>query len=307
MVNATPRAPRPSWTRAKCAAHGVAQAVHLPRRVGRGLDAFGLLAVEDPQRIVAKSVPVLIAQPVGPGREEDLELGAVGRTASSVAERVEPKAHLPQPDLGVEAGEKGDHLDVEERVLSPECLHVQLVVLAVAAGLGPLVAEGRRHRPDLPGHRRAVLHECPHDARGHLRPQRQVTRRVALVEEVVHLLAHDVGRLPDPLEDPDVLEHRVDDQAVPARLHPLRKPGDQRLVGARVRGEDVERALGGLEGLGHGSPSLPAEHPRSGSRSGSASPARGAARAQRPPLGELLGLSPSRGGPGRRRRRCRPA
>ena len=58
-----------------------------------------------------------------------------------------------------------------------------------------------------------VLHEGAHHRRGALRPQREPA--TALVLELVHLLAHDVGRLTDALEHLEVLEDRRDDEIEP--------------------------------------------------------------------------------------------
>ena len=81
------------------------------------------------------------------------------------------------------------------------------MVLAVPAGLGALVAEGRGRVPGLPGQRRVVLDEGPHHGGRALGAQGQDP--AAAVLELVHLLAHHVAALADaPAEDADVLEDR---------------------------------------------------------------------------------------------------
>jgi hypothetical protein len=74
---------------------------------------------------------------------------------------------------------------------------------------------------------------------------------VALVAEVVHLLADDVRAGAEPLEHADVLEQRAVDQAVP---EPLGHPGerrDQRLPPGGRRRQHVLGADRGAEGFGH--------------------------------------------------------
>ena len=80
-----------------------------------------------------------------------------------------------------------------------------LVVLAEPPSLGLFVAEAGGEVPHLPRHGGPVLVEGPHHRRGALGTQGQVA--VALVEEVVHLLADHLGALAQALEHPNVLEH----------------------------------------------------------------------------------------------------
>ena len=128
-----------------------------------------------------------------------------------------------KPEALEELPAEGDHLDVEIRIVGAEHLDTDLVELAVPAALGLLVPEVRARVPRLPRRQRMVLDERPAHAGGPLRPQRDVT--VTLVDEVVHLLGDDVGRLADPREDPDVLEQRGDDLAVAGGLDDLGEHG----------------------------------------------------------------------------------
>ena len=148
----------------------------------------------------------------------------------------------------------GDDLDVGVRVVGAEDLDVDLVVLAEPAGLGRLVPEARGRRPDLPRSRRAVLDEGPGHRRGDLGPQGQPP--AAAVLELVHLLADDVGALPQPVEDRRVLEHRRVHQPVARGLGLLGERGQQGDPARRLRGQDVAGPDGRLEGrrfgLGHG-------------------------------------------------------
>ena len=99
------------------------------------------------------------------------------------------------PSRPVEALRQGDHLDVDGRVVGAEHLDAELVVLAIAPGLGTLVAKGRRHVPRLPRRGGAVLDEGAHDRRGPFRAQR--VDPVTAVAEDVHLLLGDVALLAD--------------------------------------------------------------------------------------------------------------
>ena len=116
--------------------------------------------------------------------------------------------HLAQAEPGEEVVGQRDDLDVEVGVGRAERLHAQLVVLAVAAVLGVLVAERGRHVPGLPGRHRVVLHVGPGDGGGALGAQRHQLA-VAVLEDV-HLLADDLAALADAAqEDAGVLEDRA--------------------------------------------------------------------------------------------------
>ncbi len=109
--------------------------------------------------------------------------------------------------------EQPDHLDVDIGIVGADHFDAQLVVLAVPPSLRALVAKAGRDVPGLPGGGWALLEIGPHNRCGAVGPQGEVT--VALVAEVVHLLAHDVSRRTQPLEHADVLEHRRHDEPVP--------------------------------------------------------------------------------------------
>ena len=141
------------------------------------------------------------------------ELGPiVGR-----AHRVDHQVDLAQADPGVEVPQQRDDLEIEVGVGRSDGLGAELVMLAVPRRLRGLVAKARGGVPDLPRRRRPVLDVRPHDGCGALGAQRQVA--IALVEEVVHLLADDVRAFAHPAEDTDLLEHRALQQPVarPAR------------------------------------------------------------------------------------------
>ena len=101
----------------------------------------------------------------------------------------------------------------------PEALDTQLEVLAVAAVLGVLVAEGGRDVPGLPGRDRVVLDEGPHDGRRSLGAQGHDL--AVAVGEGVHLLAHHLAPLAHAaVKDADVLDQRREGQPVAGALAP---------------------------------------------------------------------------------------
>ncbi len=106
-------------------------------------------------------------------------------------------------------------------------------MLAVASGLGPLVAKHRSVVPELHGLRlleHAVLDVGPADGRGAFGAQRELAP--AAIGKRVHLLAHDVGGVADP----------------PGKQRGLLELGRDDLAKA-IRGEDV-----GHDGQDVGSP-----------------------------------------------------
>ncbi len=145
--------------------------------------------------------------------------------------------------VATETPQELDYLDVDVGIVDPDDLGSELPVLAVATGLWLLGPEVRGEVPDLPRRGRAVLHEGAHDGRGAFGPQREPAP--AAVDEVVHLLAHDVGGLPTPREDLVVLEDRGQQQAIAEPLRPAREPLDYLDPASGVRREHVEHALGG--------------------------------------------------------------
>jgi hypothetical protein len=194
-------------------------------------------------------VPVLRVEGVDPLGEPGLQAAGVDDPVGGRPHGVEGQAPLPQAQLVQVVGTEGDDLHVDVRVGHPEDLHVDLVVLAEAPGLGPLVAEGRGQAPDLPGRRGSVLDEGPGHRRRGLGPQGQVA--VTLVPEVVHLLADDVGAGSQPLEDLEVLEQGAVDQSVAEAGGDVGEGGDEGQPARRLRGQDVLGADRRAEGLRH--------------------------------------------------------
>ena len=66
---------------------------------------------------------------------------------------------------------------------------------------------------------------------------------IALVEEVVHLLAYDVGALAHPTEHTDLFEHGALHEPVARPLDLCGELADQRLPPRRLGRQDVARSL----------------------------------------------------------------
>ena len=223
---------------------------HLGRRGHHGL-VLRPSGVQDPQRVERQRLPALLGEVGGVALQVGGQRGQVRGPAGVVAQRVDDQPSLGQPEGAVEAVEEGDDLDVGIRVVRPDDLGVDLEVLPVAGRLRGLVAEVGAGRPRLPRHGRVVLGEGPHEPGRDLRAHRDPP--AALVLEVVHLLADDVGRLADPLEHLEVLDQRCDDQAEPGPLGQTGEDGQQPRPALGLRREHVGHAAGSLE-VGHEGP-----------------------------------------------------
>ena len=106
----------------------------------------GMLGVEDPQRVGLDLLAVLGGEVGGPVAQPRGERRGVGRPVGGVPIVLTPGTSGQAQRLQVGVAE-GDDLDVHVGVGGADDLDVQLVVLAEAAGLGPLVAEGRGDAP----------------------------------------------------------------------------------------------------------------------------------------------------------------
>ena len=168
------------------------------------------------------------------------ELQRVGGAVRHISHRVDVQGEVAQAEIAIEAVREVDHLDVELGVVDPEDLGPDLVVLAVPPLLRALVPEMRRDVPHLPGQGGVVLHERTDHARSPLGSQREAPP--TLVLEVVHLLADDVGGLPEALEHLDVLEDRREHQPEAEAGRAGRERLDQRAPAAGLGRKDVVRA-----------------------------------------------------------------
>jgi hypothetical protein len=239
----------PPVTAAKNAFDASFEIVGEDRRVGQQAPVALVLGVQDPQWIAREPAARVLGEPGLEGRQVVDQRRAIGGTALGVAERVdlEPRV-VPHAEAAQDLHAGRDHLDVGLGLGHADQLDADLVELALAALLRPLVAE---HRPGIEEFQRHVLGEAERrhrarDAGGVLRPQHDVLP--ALVGEGVHLLGDDVGRVAEAaLEDVDELEDRRDD----LREAVERSGGARRLrhlaVAAHVLAENVVRAPDGLK------------------------------------------------------------
>jgi hypothetical protein len=168
---------------------------------GLGIDRLValVLAVEDAQGIALQAVTRLLGQSGGVCRIIIDQHLAIDRPAFRIAERVQLEhAAVEDAQAIKDVGRDRDHLDVGARLRRAQHLEIDLVELALAARLRPLVAEHRARREDLERQMLpefAVRHEGAADAGGVFRSQGQ--RFVAAILEGVHLLGDHVGRLAD--------------------------------------------------------------------------------------------------------------
>ena len=169
--------------------------------------------------------------------------------ANGIADRVQLQGQIAQPQRRVKAPEQRDDLNIERRILIPDRLTVELVVLPQTARLRPVVAEDadqaeRAQRLGSGVH--AVLQVSPDDRRGALGTKRYVA--AALVGEGVHLLLDNIGRLTGAVvEERGVLKSRRAELEIAVQVGaPARSPLDKIPV-RHVLGQDVLRPAGGLK------------------------------------------------------------
>jgi hypothetical protein len=240
-------------------------------QLGRRLDQRlhrRVLAVEDAQRVRVQPPLRLFVQHGGVrfevGDQRRPVRVALGRLAEAV--ELEPDVFtLLQPELAQQRAREQDLLGVHIGADEAERFDVQLVELAIAALLRPLVAEHRTHRPQAqrPVVQRVVLDHRAHDAGGRLGPQGQPVA-VHRVLEGIHLLLDDVGDLAQAAhEQRRGLDDRGQQVLVPIALqhgaHRGFEPLPHRRAGQRLgrlardrRREDVVHAFDGTQDFRHG-------------------------------------------------------
>ena len=172
-------------------------------RMGQRVDdrlIRGHLAIEDAERVGLRAPLAVAAQLRHVLAERIHERLGEGRPADVVTDGVDHQLDVANLQLADERERKVDDLGVDRGILHPEDLDVELVELPVAPLLGPLVPEHRADGVELRGRQRLlqiVLDEGTDHARRRLGPERHAIP--ALVDEGVHLLLNDVGRLPGAL------------------------------------------------------------------------------------------------------------
>ncbi len=187
----------------------------------------------------------LLAQCIA-GRDEVLaqRLDVPGSVVG-FAEAVDEQCHLAEAECPVEVPRKGDHLDVEVRVVGAQHLDTDLVELPVPPALGLLVPKVRTGVEHLPRRGRSMFGERATHARRHLRTQGDVT--VTLVDEVVHLLGDHVGGVADPGEDAQILEQRGDQLSVARPFDHVGEHVGEPAPATALGRQDVPHAGTGLE------------------------------------------------------------
>ena len=190
-------------------------------------------------------------QPVAIGGEIADQPVAIGVPAVRIAQRVELEAHmLGEAERAQNLGAERDHLDVGERLRRADHLDVDLVELAQAPLLRPLVAEHRAGAEQLD---RQVLAERAGDegarhaggvfgAQGH--------RLAAAIGEAVHLLGDHVRGLAERAgEHLGELEDRRRDLGIAVAGRDLAPGLDHLAMAQRILADDVVGAADGTKEL----------------------------------------------------------
>ena len=225
-------------------------------RRGAGVDRLValVLAVEDAQRIALQPVPRLLGKPRDVRRIVLDQHLAIDTAAFGIAERVElENAAIEDREPVENIGGDRYHLDIGTRFGRPQDLEVDLMELALAALLRPLVAEHRTGGEDLQRQllgEFAVRHEGAADAGSVFRPERQ--RFIAAIGEGIHLLGDDIGGLADAArEQLGEFEDRGCHLAVAIQPRDIARGVDDMRETPEHIGKKIVRATDGLE-FAHG-------------------------------------------------------
>ena len=155
------------------------------------------------------------------------------------------KRDVAQSEGAEELVRKGDHLDIEHRIIDTEYLDSDLIELPVPPVLSLFVPEVRPGVPHLPRGYRMMLNVRPTRTGRLLGTQRDVA--AALVDEVVHLLRHDIGGISQTKKDTQILEHRQDDLLESGPLDDAGERVDKGPPSCGVGSQDVARTRRRLE------------------------------------------------------------
>ena len=214
-----------------------------------------VLAVENAQRIGVQTALRVVVEQRGMPLEVLDQVGAVRAPLVRVADRIEGEVNaVGKAETSPQPREQHDLLGVDVGSGEAQRLDVELVELAVAALLRPLVAEHRARRPHplRPFVGEVVLDRGADDAGGRLRTQRQALA-VQLVLERVHLVLDDVGHRADAAHEQ---RRRLDDRHAKVAVAVLAKHVADRVLEnfpeRGLVGQHVVHAADGLQGRGHG-------------------------------------------------------
>jgi hypothetical protein len=214
------------------------------QRVGQAVDhrlILGHLAVEDAEGVGdGAALAVRTQRPEILAERLDQRL-AEGGTARGASDRVDDELGVLDAEFGHERPREIEDLGIDGGVGHAEHLDVELVELAVASLLRPLVPEHRPEQVDLGNRHRlleAVLDEGPDQAGRGLRPKRDAF--TALVGEGVHLLLDDVRGFAGALGEQFLaLDDGRPHLGVPVALEQAARDGFDPLPALDLAGQDV--------------------------------------------------------------------
>src|SRR6185369_2201842 len=209
-------------------------------RAGDHVLQLRILAVENAQRIAFEAPQAVGVELRLMAREVLDQLFTIDPPRSGRAERIEMQLDALQPQRAQQPRAEHDQLRVDVGTGKAECFGIELIELAEAPRLRPLVTEHRTGAPDaLPlVVQQAVADHRAHDAGGRFGTQRQGV--AARILEGEHLLLHDVGELADrALEQRRVLDDRHADFLVAVRGEQLARDAFEAMPARDVRREDV--------------------------------------------------------------------
>ena len=188
-----------------------------PGRAGGQRLQRRVLAVENAQRIRGEPAPrILVKHGVMAGEVSDQRV-AVFAPLKRIAQRIDVEHDAAQAQRLPQPREHDDLLGIDVGSFEAEGFDVELMELAIAAFLRPLVPEHRAARPypERPVVSQVVLDRRANDAGGGLGPERQ-RLAVQLVLERVHLPLDDVSGVADAaLEQRGRLHDRDAQIAIP--------------------------------------------------------------------------------------------
>ncbi|MNC25064.1 hypothetical protein D3C75_731400 [compost metagenome] len=157
------------------------------------------LAIQHPQRVAVHPRLAVLAQEMPFGLQEAKQRFTVCAAAFRIADGVDLHPHPFQTQLLIDSQSQRNDLGINGGIRSPEGFHAELVELAEASGLRLLIAEHGSGVIQLAHIRLAiqlVFHIGAHHTGGSFRPQGDGP--VALVQEGVHFLLHDIRGFPYP-------------------------------------------------------------------------------------------------------------
>ncbi len=195
-------------------------------------------------------------EPVGMGFEVRDQGGTMCLALVGLTQAVELELDVPaldQPELAPERTQHQDQFGVHVRPGVPERLDVELVELARAPLLRPLVAEHRAQLPDAQWAvvERVVFVDGAHDAGGGLGPQCQAIA-VHRVFPGEHLLFDDVGDLAQAAHEQ---RRRFDDRRAQVAIAPAREQvaglALDPFPACRLVGQHVVHAFDGSDAFSH--------------------------------------------------------